>query len=300
MPELEVRNLTKRYGSTVAVDDLSFAVEAGRVTGFLGPNGSGKTTTMRALLGLLRPTRGEALVEGRPATAMKRPLETIGAALEATAFHPGRNGRNHLRALAAAASLPTSRVDEVLEMVELSGAAGRRVKGYSLGMRQRLALAAALLGEPRILILDEPANGLDPQGMRWLRDLLRAQAAEGRTVLVSSHVLSEVSQVAEELVLIRDGKLVSHTTLAEFTAGGSTPSRVRAADLEALAAALGERGARVGREEDGALLVEGLGAEEIGELALARGIAIHELAPQRSSLEARFLEVMGDEESEGS
>jgi ABC-2 type transport system ATP-binding protein len=298
VPELEVRNLTKRYGATVAVDDLSFAVEAGRVTGFLGPNGAGKTTTMRALLGLLRPTRGDALVEGRPPTAMERPLETIGAALEATAFHPGRSGRNHLRSLAAAAKLPRSRVEEVLEMVELSGAAGRRVKGYSLGMRQRLALAAALLGDPRILILDEPANGLDPQGMRWLRDLLRAQADGGRTVLVSSHVLSEVSQVAEELVLIRDGKLVSHTTLAEFTAGGSAPSRVRSADDEGLAAALRERGAKTRSDEDGALLVEGLGGEEIGELALARGVAIHELAPQRSSLEARFLEVMGNEEGE--
>jgi len=296
MAQLEVRNLTKRYGSTVAVDDLSFAVEAGGVTGFLGPNGSGKTTTMRALLGLLWPTRGEALIEGRPPTAMEDPLRTVGAALEATAFHPGRSGRNHLRTLAAAARIPRSRVEEVLEMVELSGAAGRRVKGYSLGMRQRLALAAALLGEPRILILDEPANGLDPQGMRWLRDLLRAQAAEGRTVLVSSHVLSEVSQVAEELVMIRDGKLVSHTTLAEFTAGGSAVSRVRAADLDALTTALGERGAKVRRDEDGALLVEALGGVEIGEVALARGIAIHELAPQSSSLEARFLEVMGDEE----
>ena len=190
MPELEVRGLTKRYGGTVAVDNLSFAVEAGKVTGFLGPNGAGKTTTMRALLGLLRPSSGEALVEGRPPVAMADPLRTIGAALEATAFHPGRSGRNHLRTLAVAAGISDSRVKEVLEMVELTGAAGRRVKGYSLGMRQRLALAAALLGEPRILILDEPANGLDPQGMRWLRDLLREQAAGGRTVLVSSHLLS--------------------------------------------------------------------------------------------------------------
>ena len=203
VPELEVRSLTKRYGKTVAVDDLSFAVEAGRVTGFLGPNGAGKTTTMRALLGLLRPSSGEALVEGRPPTAMADPLRTIGAALEATAFHPGRSGRNHLRMLAAAAGIPHPRVEEVLEMVELTGAERRRVKGYSLGMRQRLALAAALLGEPRILILDEPANGLDPQGMRWLRDLLRAQAGEGRTVLVSSHLLSEVAQTADELVVIQ-------------------------------------------------------------------------------------------------
>ncbi|HET7445506.1 MAG TPA: ATP-binding cassette domain-containing protein [Solirubrobacterales bacterium] len=295
MPELEVRNLTKRYGKTVAVDDLSFAVEAGRVTGFLGPNGAGKTTTMRALLGLLRPSRGEALVEGRPPVAMQAPLETIGAALEATAFHPGRSGRNHLRCLAAAAKIPRSRVEEVLELVELSGAARRRVKGYSLGMRQRLALAAALLGDPRILILDEPANGLDPQGMRWLRDLLRAQAAEGRTVLVSSHVLSEVDQTADELVVIRNGKLVSHTTLAEFTSSGVVPSRVRAADPERLATALTARGASVERD-DGALLVSGLGGKEIGELALAEQIALHELSPQRSSLEQRFLEVMDEKD----
>jgi ABC-2 type transport system ATP-binding protein len=296
MPELEVRNLTKRYGKTLAVDDLSFAVEAGRVTGFLGPNGAGKTTTMRALMGLLRPSGGQALVEGGPPGAMVDPLRTIGAALEATAFHPGRSGRNHLRTLAIAAGIPPSRVEEVLEMVELTGAANRRVKGYSLGMRQRLALAAALLGEPRILILDEPANGLDPQGMRWLRDLLRGQAAEGRTVLVSSHLLSEISQTADELVVIRDGKLVSQTSLAEFTTGGAGRTRVRAARLDDLAAGLKERGASVERDGEGAVLVAGLSAEQIGELALERGIALHELAPQESSLEDRFLEVMDNEE----
>jgi ABC-2 type transport system ATP-binding protein len=298
MAELEVRNLTKRYGRTVAVEDLSFAVEAGRVTGFLGPNGAGKTTTMRALLGLLRPTRGEALVEGRPPTAMVEPLRTIGAALEATAFHPGRSGRDHLRGLAAAGRIPASRVDEVLATVELSGAGRRRVKGYSLGMRQRLALAAALLGDPRILILDEPANGLDPQGMRWLRELLRALAGEGRTVLVSSHVLSEMAQIADELILIRSGRLVSQTSLEEFTAHAA-PTLVRCAKPEAMRAALAEQGAAVADGEDGALLVRGLGGEQIGELALARGIALHELAPQRSSLEARFLEVMGEEEDGG-
>jgi ABC-2 type transport system ATP-binding protein len=297
MAELEVRHLTKRYGKTVAVDNLSFSVQAGRVTGFLGPNGAGKTTTMRALLGLLRPSAGEALVEGERPVAMTEPLRTIGAALEATAFHPGRSGRNHLRVLAAAARFPRSRVEEVLELVELSGAADRRVKGYSLGMRQRLALAAALLGDPRILILDEPANGLDPQGMRWLRDLLRAQAAAGRTVLVSSHVLSEVDQTADELVVIRGGKLVSQTTLAEFTASGRVPSRVRAADPERLAAALAARDATVERDDE-ALLVSGLSGKEIGELALAEGIAIHELAPQRSTLEERFLEVMGGDGDE--
>ena len=297
MPELEVRNLTKRYGKTVAVDDLSFAVQAGHVTGFLGPNGAGKTTTMRALLGLLRPSSGDALVEGAPPWTMTDPLRTIGAALEATAFHPGRSGRNHLRTLAVAAGIPPSRVEEVLEMVELEGAADRRVKGYSLGMRQRLALAAALLGEPRILILDEPANGLDPQGMRWLRDLLRAQAAEGRTVLVSSHLLSEVSQTADELVMIRDGKLVAQTSLAEFTAGGGSQIRVRAANLAGLSDALGETEASVSRDGEGALLIGGVGAEEIGNLALREGIALHELAPQQQSLEERFIELMGDEET---
>ena len=299
MPELEVRNLTKRYGRTTAVDDLSFAVEAGRVTGFLGPNGAGKTTTMRALLGLLAPSSGEALVEGEAPLRMGDPLRTIGAALEATAFHPGRSGRNHLRTLAATAQIPAARVEEVLEMVELSGAADRRVKGYSLGMRQRLALAAALLGEPRILILDEPANGLDPQGMRWLRDLLRAQAAAGRTVLISSHLLSEVAQTADELVMIRDGKLVAQTSLAEFTAGAGSRIRVRAARLDELSAQLsGELGASVSREEE-ALLVGGVEGEQIGDLALRLGIALFEVAPQQSSLEERFFELMGEEE-EGS
>ncbi len=297
MPELEVRGLSKRYRGALAVDDLSFSVEAGTVTGFLGPNGAGKTTTMRALLGLLRPSAGEALVEGRPPTAMEDPLRTIGAALEATAFHPGRSGRNHLRVLAASAAIAESRVDEVLEMVELDAAADRRVKGYSLGMRQRLALAAALLGDPRILILDEPANGLDPQGMRWLRDLLRGQAAAGRTVLVSSHLLAEVAQTADQLIVIRDGKLVAEASLDEFTTGPAAQMRVRCPEPERLATALAaEPGAAVEREEGGALLVRGLDGERIGDLALAGGVAIHELTPLRSSLEERFLEVTGEAE----
>jgi ABC-2 type transport system ATP-binding protein len=295
VPQLELRNLTKRYGRTVAVDDLSFAVEAGRVTGFLGPNGAGKTTTMRSLLGLVRPSSGAALVEGRPPAEMADPLRTIGAALEATAFHPGRSGRNHLRVLAAAAGISESRIEEVLAMVELTDSADRRVRGYSLGMRQRLALAAALLGEPRILILDEPANGLDPQGMRWLRDLLRQQAASGRTVLVSSHLLAEVAQTADELVVIRDGKLVAKTTLDEFTTGSTARMRVRCADPAALATALQRGGASVERDGDGALLVRDLDGEAIGEAALAAGIALHELAALRSSLEERFLELTGEE-----
>ncbi len=297
MPELEVRRLSKRYGGrTVAVNDLSFAVEAGRVTGFLGPNGAGKTTTMRALLGLLAPSSGEALVEGHPPASMRDPLSTIGAALEATAFHPGRSGRNHLRTLAAAGRIPHSRVEEVLDLVELGKAADRRVKGYSLGMRQRLALAGALLGDPRILILDEPANGLDPQGMRWLRDLLRAQAAEGRTVLVSSHLLSEVSQTADELVVIRDGKLVRQGSLAELTGTGARAFRVRAAQPAALREALLARGAEIGAEEDGGFEVSGLAAEQIGDLALELGAAIYELSPLHSSLEERFFELMEEAE----
>jgi len=295
LAELEVRNLSKRYGSTVAVDDLSFSVEAGLVTGFLGPNGAGKTTTMRALLGLIRPSSGEALVEGRPPAEMAQPLRTIGAALEATAFHPGRSGRNHLRVLAAAAGIASARVEEVLEMVELSDSADRRVNGYSLGMRQRLALAAALLGEPHILILDEPANGLDPQGMRWLRDLLRTQARAGATVLISSHLLSEVAQTADELIVIRDGKLVAKASLDEFTGSAATGLRVRCSDPERLAAALPERGASVTREDDAALLVGGASGEAVGDLALQLGIAIHELTPLRSSLEERFLELTGEE-----
>ncbi len=295
MPELEVRSLSKRFGKTVAVDDLSFSVDAGHVTGFLGPNGAGKTTTMRALLGLVRPTAGEALVDGRPPAEMTDPLRTIGAALEATAFHPGRSGRNHLRVLAASAGIDARRVDEVLEMVELTDSANRRVKGYSLGMRQRLALAAALLGEPRILILDEPANGLDPQGMRWLRDLLREQAAAGCTVLVSSHLLAEVAQTADELIVIRDGKLVAKASLDEFTTGQVSQMRVRCSDPEALAAALSDQGASVERDGEEVLLVREIEAERIGDLALASGIAIHELAPLRSSLEERFLEVTGEE-----
>jgi ABC-2 type transport system ATP-binding protein len=299
---LEVRNLSKRYGRTLAVDDLSFAVEPGRVTGFLGPNGAGKTTTMRALLGLLRPTAGSALVEGAEPATMADPLRTIGAALEATAFHPGRSGRNHLRTLAAAGRIAPSRVDEVLEMVELTGAAGRRVKGYSLGMRQRLALAAALLGQPRILILDEPANGLDPQGMRWLRDLLKAQAGEGRTVFVSSHLLAEMEQIADELIVVRGGKLVTQTSSAELAASGSVASRVRTSDVERLGAALRERGAEVRPDEDaeGAVLVSGVSNESIGDLARDLGLSIYELAPQRETLEERFLELTSDEEDEAS
>ena len=244
MSEIEVERLTKRYGETLAVDDLSFTVEAGRVTGFLGPNGAGKSTTLRALLGLIRPTSGQALVLGRPFVELADPARTVGASLDASDVHPGRTGRSHLRTLAAAAGLPTSRVDEVLDMTELTPARDRRVKGYSMGMRQRLALAAALLGDPKILMLDEPANGLDPQGMRWLRDILVALAAEGRAVLISSHVLSEVEQTVDSVVVIGAGRLVMQGSLQDLVAGDQRPALVRSPQRDEL------RDAARGRRRD--------------------------------------------------
>jgi len=221
--------LTKRFGDLTAVSDLSFELEAGSVTGFLGPNGAGKTTTLRMLLGLARPTRGQALVFGRPFTELEHPAARVGAVLEASDLHPGRTGRDHLRVLARAAGVPQSRVDEVLALVDLTGAAERRAGGYSLGMRQRLGLAAALLGAPELLVLDEPANGLDPEGVRWLRDSLRAFAMQGGTVLVSSHHLAEVAQTADRVVIIDRGRLVVESTLEEL---GTEPSSLENAFLE--------------------------------------------------------------------
>ena len=244
MPEIAVERLTKRYGETLAVDDLSFTVEAGRVTGFLGPNGAGKSTTLRALLGLISPTSGRALVLGKPFAELADPARTVGASLDASDVHPGRTGRSHLRTLSAAAGLPNSRVDEVLEMTELTPARDRRVKGYSMGMRQRLALAAALLGDPRILMLDEPANGLDPQGMRWLRDILVALAAEGRAVLISSHVLSEVEQTVDSVVVIGAGRLVMQGSLQDLVAGDQRPALVRSPQARRAARAARGRRAR--------------------------------------------------------
>src|SRR5919112_401973 len=243
MAEIRVERLTKRYGETLAVDDLSFTVEAGHVTGFLGPNGSGKSTTMRALLGLIRPTSGRALVEGKPFAELRDPVRSVGVSLDARDVHPGRTGRSHLRTLAAAAGLPNSRVDEVLDMTELTPARDRRVKGYSMGMRQRLALAAAPLGEPKIPLLDEPANGLDPQGMRWLRDILVALAAEGRAVLISSHLLSEVEQTVDSVVVIGVGRLVMQGSLEDLVAGDTRPALVRSPRMEELRILLKEFGA---------------------------------------------------------
>jgi ABC-2 type transport system ATP-binding protein len=295
VPEIAVERLTKRYGETLAVDDLSFTVEAGRVTGFLGPNGSGKSTTMRALLGLIRPTSGQALVLGKPFHELSNPVQTVGASLDARDVHPGRTGRSHLRTLSAAAGLPNSRVDEVLDMTELTPARDRRVKGYSMGMRQRLALAAALLGDPKILMLDEPANGLDPQGMRWLRDILVALAAEGRAVLISSHVLSEVEQTVDSVVVIGVGRLVMQGTLQDLVAGDTRPALVRSPKMDRLRVLLEEAGASVRPEGRGdTMLVHGASLEQIGTIAAENAIPVFELTRAVATLEDRFLELTGE------
>ena len=287
---IQVESLTKRFGETLAVDDLSFRVEPARVTGFLGPNGAGKTTTMRAVLGLVRPSSGSATVLGRPFRELDEPARRVGAVLEATAFHPGRSGRNHLRVLATEAGIPGARVDEVLQLVELQDVARRRAGGYSLGMRQRLALAAALLGDPDVLVLDEPANGLDPAGVRWLRDLLRQRADGGRTIFVSSHILSEVEVIADEIVIIHHGKFVASGTTQELVARASGGVRVRSPEAQRLRELLAARGAEVA-DADGSLLVTGLAQEAIGELAAANGVVLHELAAERASLEQAFFEL---------
>ncbi len=296
--------LTKTFGRRTpvhAVRDLSFEVHPARVTGFLGPNGSGKTTTLRCLLGLVTPTSGRALVGGRSYAQLADPVRQIGAALEASGFHPGRTGRNHLRVIATSAAIPDARVDEVLELVGLSDAARRRVVEYSLGMRQRLALAAALLGDPGILILDEPANGLDPEGIAWLRGFLRAMAAEGRTVLVSSHVLSEVRQTVDDVVIINRGSLVHAGPLADLADAGQTRTLVRTPEAERLgplisAASSPGRPVSLDRRDDGSLLVSGLTAEQIGHLAFGASCELHELSPQADDLERVFLELTGGPE----
>jgi ABC-2 type transport system ATP-binding protein len=293
---IEVLDLTKRYGKVLAVEHLSFRAEPGRVTGFLGPNGAGKTTTLRALVGLLHPTSGDATVLGRRYVDLDEPGQRVGAILEVNAFHPGRSGRNHLRTLARAAGIDERRVDVVLEQVDLTAAARRRVRGYSLGMKQRLALAGALLGDPEVLVLDEPANGLDPQGIRWLRDFLRSLAAEGRAILVSSHVLAEVSQTADEVVVISHGRSVAQAPLAELMARSGGGMRVSGPDAARLGELLRADGAEVSGDGDRAILVRGRSGEEIGRVIAARSIVISELAPSGSSLEEIFFELTGGTE----
>jgi ABC-2 type transport system ATP-binding protein len=293
---IEVEGLRKRFGDVRAVDDLSFRAAPGAVTGFLGPNGAGKSTTLRSILGLVHPDSGSARVLGRRYRDLDRPTERVGAILEASEIHPGRSGRNHLRVLARAAGVPRSRVEEVLRLVELEGAARRRAGGYSLGMRQRLGLATALLGDPEVLIADEPANGLDPQGIRWLRDFLRSLAAEGRAVLVSSHVLAEVAQTADEIVIINRGRLVVQGPIAEVVARAAGGTRVRSPDAERLRGLLAGEGAPAVDGGDGALVVD-LPAERVGEIAAANGVVLHELVAERASLEDVFLQLTGGEET---
>lgn len=282
-----VEGLTKVFGGNVrAVDQLSFTVEPGSVTGFLGPNGAGKTTALRMALGLVRPTSGRATIGGVEYRHLDTPTRTVGAALEASSFHPARTARNHLRIMCTVAGLPDRRADEVLNLVGLGDAARRKVRGYSLGMRQRLGLAAALLGDPAVLILDEPANGLDPDGIRWLRGLLRSLADQGRTVLVSSHQLNEVQEIADRVVILNHGRLVRAGSIAELTAGTDRVF-VRTPDPRALVDALGP-GAAVDAGDATSVYVRGLTAEQVGHAAHLRGLELHELTPQRSDLEDLF------------
>jgi ABC-2 type transport system ATP-binding protein len=293
---IEFQGLSKRFGKVEAVRDLSFSVRSGRVTGFLGPNGAGKSTTLRMLLGLVRPNAGQASFGGIAYEQLPHPSGHVGAVLEEASFHPGRSGRNHLRVLAAAGGHADARVDEVLEQVGLAAAANRRVKGYSMGMRQRLAIAAALLGDPEVLILDEPTNGLDPPGIRWMRDLVRAEAARGRAVLVSSHLLSEVAQSVDDVVVISHGVLRGSGTLESVLGGADGPiTRVRAGDADRLAAALRAGGHTVNGGDGGALLVPGTAPEVVGQVAADEGVALAELVAVARSLEEVFFELTGGE-----
>ena len=291
---IAVEGLTKRYGKTLAVDDLSFAVERGQVTGFLGPNGAGKTTTLRILLDLVKATSGTTSIDGKRYRDLDDPAKRVGSVLEATNFHPGRKGRNHLRVLARPQGIPDSRVDELLELVDLTEAAKKRVKTYSLGMRQRLTIAGALLGDPEVLILDEPANGLDPEGIRWLRGFLRGLAERGRTVLVSSHVLSEMAQLADRVVIIHRGRLISHTSLSEILARAEGGVRVRTPQAEQFRTALSSAGIESAETSAGTLAIKDTPIERVGELAAQNQIVLHELSPESASLEEVFLELTGD------
>ncbi len=297
MSAIQIEGLSKSFGSVHAVRDLSFEVEAGRVTGFLGPNGAGKSTTLRMLLGLVHADAGNASFNGRHYEQLEHPSAEVGAVLEDASFHPGRSGRNHLRVLAAAGGHPAKRVDEVLESVGLADAANRRVKGYSMGMRQRLAIAAALLGDPEVLILDEPTNGLDPPGIRWMRDMVRGEAARGRAVIVSSHLLSEVAQSVDDVVVISHGLLKASGPLERVLGSTEGPvTRVRAPDGDRLAAALRERGIEAEKEPSGALIARATSPEAVGEAAAASGVALSELVAVSRSLEEVFFELTGGEE----
>jgi ABC-2 type transport system ATP-binding protein len=285
---IELTGLTKRYGARVAVHDLTVTIRPGRVTGFLGPNGSGKTTTMRCVLGLARPTSGTATVLGRPYRELASPMRRVGALIDPRARHPGRTAYRHLLALAQSNRLPAARVDEVIDLVGLESVADDRVRGFSLGMGQRLGIAAALLGDPDVLLLDEPVNGLDPEGIRWVRELLRALADEGRTVLVSSHLMSEMEDTADHLVVLGRGRLLADVPMAELL-GAHSAVRVRTPQGPLMADALRRSGGRVELEIDGALRVEGLELTEVGDVAFLADVRLHELSRVTASLEAAYL-----------
>ncbi|MDX3192668.1 ATP-binding cassette domain-containing protein [Streptomyces sp. MN03-5084-2B] len=289
---IEIRGLTKRYGPETVVDDLSFTVEPGQVTGFLGPNGAGKSTTMRMIVGLAAPTRGSVTIGGRRYQDLPVPLTEVGALLDAGAVHGGRTAGHHLLALAVSNGLPRRRVGEVLARTGLDGVAGKRTGGFSLGMRQRLGIAAALLGDPRVLIFDEPVNGLDPEGIRWIRDFMRSLAREGRAVLVSSHLMSEMAQTADHLVVIGRGKLVADTAVSELVRGEGTVL-VRTPE-PGFARLLVTAGAAVREGVEASLVVSGMTSTEVGKLAAYHGVALAELTPQRVSLEDAFMELTRD------
>ncbi|MBP1162312.1 ABC-2 type transport system ATP-binding protein [Rhodococcus sp. PvR044] len=297
---IEVRGLTKEFGPTKAVEDLTFTVQPGMVTGFLGPNGAGKSTTMRMILGLDRPTAGTALIDGKRYHDLKQPLRTVGALLDAKWVHPNRSAKAHLQWMAASNGIPMSRVDEVLRLVGLTEVAGKKAGGFSLGMSQRLGLAATLLGDPKVLLFDEPVNGLDPEGIVWIRKFMQRLAAEGRTVLVSSHLLSEMALTAEHLVVIGRGRLIADTTVKQFVDRSSESTvRVRSPQLDALRSALTSQGLTV-REDGtselgGALIVLEATTDVVGQIAGGQGIVLHELAAQQGSLEDAFMKLTGDD-----
>jgi len=289
---IEARGLTKRYGDTLAVDNLSFSVAPGKITGFLGPNGAGKTTTMRLILGLDRPTSGNVTIDGKPFEKLAYPMREVGALLDAKAVHGGRSAYNHLLCLAQISNLPSRRVGEVLQLVGLSAVAKKRSRGFSLGMGQRLGIAAALLGDPKILMFDEPVNGLDPEGILWIRNLMKALAAEGRTVFVSSHLMSEMENTADHLIVIGRGRLISDCTVNEFIAANSRQSvRVRTPQPDDLGKLVAAAGGSVHESGDGLIVVNGLDASEVGDLAFENGVRLHELAPAHASLEQAFMEL---------
>jgi ABC-2 type transport system ATP-binding protein len=294
--KIVVEGLRKHFGSTVAVDGLSFGARAGSVTGFLGPNGAGKTTTLRTLLGLVSPTAGRATIDGQVYRSLSHPTRKVGAVLEGANFHPGRTARNHLKVVASAGRLERSRIEEMLSLVGLTTFADKRVGGYSLGMRQRLGIAGALLGDPEVLILDEPANGLDPEGIRWLRQFLRALASEGRTILVSSHVLAEISQTVDDVIVIGKGRLIAHAPLEELTGSATGAVRVRTPQADRLEPLLRAADRVPQRLEPDLLLVPEATGPEIGEIAAREGIVLHELVSEALSLEDVFLKLTASAE----